>query len=145
VNVFARIMTGVVATVLWACASGGRLERQPGELRGWWIRDYERLEFLPCDFAPLDRVWVRFAPGIWEVVSDTLSLRRSPDGADTLFVRFVGTLSAPDTVRRLGSGYGHLNAYVQEIVVDRVAEARNLRASDCSPRPPKVRREAPAG
>ena len=130
------------------CAPPGHPPRALSEVRGWWIRDFERLELQPCDLMPVGRIWVRFAPGLWEAVDDTLSIESRTVGADTLYVRFLGTLSAPDTGHRLGSGYGHSNAYAQEIVVDRIVEVRNRRASDCSPRSPgrpEVEIEPPAG
>ena len=106
------------------------------------------MELQPCDLRPVGRVWVRFAPGVWETVDDTLSVHSHAVGADTLYVRVVGTLSAPDTARRIGAGYGHGNAYAQEFVIDRILEVRNRRATDCRPqslRGPEVEREAPAG
>ncbi len=125
----------LAATVaLMGCASQVQPGRTATEVRGWWVSGYEHLELLPCDIVPVGRVWVHFAPGVWEAVVDTLSVRAGPTGTDTLFVRFDGTLSAPDTVRRIGSGYGHLNAYAQQFVVQRIVEVRYRRSTDCTPR-----------
>jgi hypothetical protein len=120
------------------CAST-RSSVPPG-IAGLWISAFEQSEFRPCDLATQGRVWAEMdttiSNAIWRRVP---SVSPMPE-ADTLFVRWDGTLSPPRNPRaRLGGAYGHGGAYTHEFRVNTLYEARRATAGDCGMRAPPSR------